>query len=39
MDLVGYRNEAVSGRDCGAAVPFHVLLLISSVVVLVWVGC
>jgi len=38
VDLVGFRNEAVSGRNCGAAISFHELFSISSVVVVVGVG-
>ena len=38
MDLVGFKNEAVSGRNCGAAISFHVLFSISSVVAVVGVG-
>ena len=32
MDLVGFRNEAVSGRNCGSAISLHELFSISSVV-------
>ena len=38
VDLVGFRNEAVSGRNCGAAISLHELFSISSVVVVVGVG-